>query len=75
MYLKLRYFKRGDVAWQACSLDLSICDYFIWGYLKCTVFIIKPNNINEHKTSIQEEIRAIPNNMVQKIRATVYNSV
>jgi hypothetical protein len=25
---------RGDLTWPARSLDLSVCDFFLWGYLK-----------------------------------------
>ena len=32
----------GDVPWPVRSPDLSACYYFLWGYLKSTVFISKP---------------------------------
>ena len=56
--------------------DLQICQYvtIFYGmsrvsvrdiFLKAGVFLKKLNAINELKTFIQEEITAIPNNMVQ----------
>ena len=58
-------FRGGNVAWPARSPDLSVRDYFLLGYLKSRVLLSKPNDINELKASIQEEITAIRNNMVQ----------
>ena len=58
-------FAGGYVAWPARPPDPSVCDYFLWGYLKPRVFLNKPSDINEHKASIQQEITAIPINMVQ----------
>lgn len=45
--------------------SLSVCDYFLWGYLKSRVVLNKLSDINEHKASIQQEIAAISINMVQ----------
>jgi hypothetical protein len=35
---------RGDVGWPAWSPDLSICDFFLWGYLKEKVFKHHPQS-------------------------------
>ena len=56
-------FCGGDVPWLARSPDLSARDYFLWGYLKSTVFISKPRTIAELKQSIKEQIAAIPEQM------------
>ena len=53
----------GDVPWPAHSPDLSVCDYFSWGYLKSRVFISKTRTIAELKQSIKEEIMANPEQM------------
>ena len=44
-------FEGGDVAWPARPPDLSIYEYFLWGYLKSRVFLNKPNDISELKAS------------------------
>jgi hypothetical protein len=33
---------RCDFPWPARSPDFSVCDYFLWGYLKAKVFINRP---------------------------------
>lgn len=57
---------RGDVGWPARSPDLSICDFFLWGYLKEKVFKHRPHTLDELKVRIREEIRAIPIQMCRK---------
>jgi hypothetical protein len=46
----------GDILWPPRSPDLSICDYFLWGYLKAKVYNNKPHNMQELKNSIRQEI-------------------
>lgn len=59
--------KKGDIPWPARSPDLSVCDYFLWGYLKSRVFHSPPpRTIRELKERIREEITRIP-------RATLEN--
>jgi len=57
--------KGGDIPWPAFSPDLSVCDYFLRGYLQCKVYLTKPHDIDELKNAIREEITATPN-MVRK---------
>ena len=54
---------RGDVGWPARSPDLSICDYFLWGYLKDKVFRSRPHTLAELKERITDEVNAIPRDM------------
>ncbi|XP_039294955.1 uncharacterized protein LOC120353834 [Nilaparvata lugens] len=51
---------RGDVKWPARSPDLSVCDFFLWGYLKEKVFKHRPHTLEELKEKIREEIQALP---------------
>lgn len=51
---------RGDLEWPARSPDLSICDFFLWGYVKEKVFKHRPHNLPELRERIIEEINAIP---------------
>jgi len=60
---------RGDdVPWPALSPDFSVCDYFLWGYLKSRVSISKPKTIAELKPKINEEIAAIPGQMTRRVK-------
>jgi hypothetical protein len=38
--------------WPPHSLDLTTCDYFLWGQLKCTVYESNPHTIQELKDTI-----------------------
>ncbi|KAK3892425.1 hypothetical protein Pcinc_003658 [Petrolisthes cinctipes] len=44
----------------------SICDFFLWGYLKEKVFRSRPHNLEELKMRIREEIAAIPLEMCRR---------
>ena len=50
----------GNVSWPPHSPDLSICDFFWWGYLKCRVYMNRQCTIKELKLSICQEIAAVP---------------
>ena len=60
----------GDVNWPPRSPDLTIPDFYLWGYLKGKVYIDKPNTIAQLKRNIQEEIRQNNGNTLTK--ATEY---
>ena len=51
---------RGDVLWPACSPDLRICDFFLWGHPKGKVYQHRLHTLEELKNQIREEIAAIP---------------
>jgi len=51
---------RGYIGWPARSPDLSMCDFFRWGYLKDKVFRHRPHTIEDLKQKITEEVEAIP---------------
>ena len=50
----------GHIEWPTLSPDLSICDFFLWGYLKEKVFRSQLHNLEELKMWIREEITALP---------------
>ena len=60
----------GDVPWPSSP------DFFLWGYLKGKVYCNSPNNIQELKTNIIDEIsmitppvlKTVSQNIVQKMR-------
>ena len=45
--------------WPPRSPDLTPPDYFLWGYLKGTVYQNKPRTIDALKPNITEEIQAV----------------
>lgn len=57
---------RGDLGWPARSPDLSICDFFLWGYLKEKVFKSRPHTLPELRERITEEVNAIPRDMCRR---------
>lgn len=59
--------RNGDVAWPARSPDLSVCDYFLWGYLKSKVYANKPRTLEDLKEAIGQVIASIPNEMLSKV--------
>jgi len=54
---------RCDIGWPARSLDLTPCDFFLWGYLKAEVYKHRPQTLKALKTAIREEVVAIPPEM------------
>ena len=48
----------GDIPWPARSPDLSVCDCFLWAYLKSSVYLTKPHDIDKLKNTIKGEITA-----------------
>ena len=59
--------RNGDIPWPPCSPDLTPCDYFVWGYLKTKVFETKPRTIADLKQRIQDEVAAIPVEMLREV--------
>lgn len=57
----------GDITWPSRSPDLSVCDFFLWGYLKHKVYQTKPRNLNALKERITEEIQAITQPMLERV--------
>lgn len=59
--------RHGDIAWPARSPDLSVCDFFLWGYLKSKVYANKPRTLEDLKEAIKEVIGSITNEMLSKV--------
>lgn len=57
----------GDINWPPRSPDLTVPDYFLWGYLKSRVYQNKPRTIPELKENITTEVRAINREMLQRV--------
>jgi len=52
--------RRGEIEWPARSPDLTPLDFYLWGYLKDKVYENKPENIEDLKAKIVNEMRHIP---------------
>ena len=58
--------RNGDIVWPPRSPDLSVCDYFLWGFLKHRVYASRPHTLPELKDTIRAEIRNIPIHMLER---------
>ena len=58
----------GDVPWPQ-SPDLSMCDFFLWGYLKSRVYEGKPWTSEELKGAICKQIRMINQELFERVEA------
>jgi hypothetical protein len=56
----------GDTEWPPRSPDLTAPD-FLWGYLKSKVYANKPNNSEDLKAAIRNEIQLISNETLAKV--------
>lgn len=63
--------RNGDVHWPPRSPDLTVCDFFLWGYLKARVYRNIPRTIQELKAAIHNEITSIPGDVLQRAMRNV----
>ena len=56
---------RDDLGWPARSPDLSICDFFLWGYLKEKVFKRRPHTLPQLREQIIE-VNPIPRGIYER---------
>jgi len=57
-----RFISKGF--WPPRSPDLAPPDYFLWGYLKGTVYQNKPRTTDALKANITEEIQAMTSDVL-----------
>jgi hypothetical protein len=67
--------RNGGIPWAEKSLDLSACDFFLWGYINGKVHTCIPNNVTVLKQRIEEKIQNIPDNTLRKSMADVSDRV
>lgn len=48
------------------SPDLSVCYFFLWGYVKSKVYTIRPRTLDKFKQRIQDKIHCIPAEMLKR---------
>mgnify|MGYP003623301927 CR=1 FL=1 len=57
----------GDVPWPPRSPDLSMCDFFLWGFLKERVYRDKPRTLDELKRAIRREVQQINQETLERV--------
>ncbi|KAG5327773.1 MOS1T transposase, partial [Pseudoatta argentina] len=70
--LLLQRQKRKEEEWPPRSPDLSLLDYFYWGYLKSKVFETKPVDINELQARIINVSNSITPEMLRNVQENIY---
>ena len=65
--LKTACLSYRDLEWPPRSPNLTVPDFFLWGYLKSKVYTSKPKTIDELKCNIRAEIAAITPEMLANI--------
>ncbi|GFV70557.1 transposable element Tc3 transposase [Trichonephila clavipes] len=62
-----RLFSRlGPVNWPPRSCDLTLLDYFLWGYVKSLVYVDKPQTLDHLEDNIRRVIADIRPLMLEK---------
>ena len=56
-----------DLEWPPRSPDLTVPDFFLWGYLKIKVYASKPKTIDELKCNMRTKIAAITPEMLANV--------
>ena len=59
--------KNGELEWPPRSPDLTVPDFFLWGYFKSKVYASKPKTIDELKCNIRAKIAAITLEMLAHV--------
>ena len=60
-------FLHGDIGWPVRLPDLSPCDYFLWGYVKCEVYKHRSTTIDGLKAAICKTINEILRETSQRV--------
>lgn len=57
----------GAVNWPSRSPDLTPPDFFLWGFLKSTVYASRPRTLQELKTNVTTAVSAIQPEILRKV--------
>lgn len=60
--------RRGPTEWPPRSPDLTPLDFFLWGYLKSKVYVVRPQNLEELKNRISDEMRRITPEVIRNVQ-------
>lgn len=62
--------RRGDWPWPPRSPDLTVCDFFLWGYMKQAIWNVdlheQPKNLEDLRAAILRVARSIPADMISR---------
>jgi hypothetical protein len=58
---------RGDIGWPLHSPDLTLCDFFLGGYLKAQVYQHRPQTLEGLKEAMTQEVAAILPKMTSRV--------
>lgn len=53
-------YTTSDIEWPTQSPDMTVCDFFLWGYTKDKVYKDRPGNLQELERRITDVIETIP---------------
>ena len=51
--------RNSEVNWPPRSYDLTLLDYFVWGYLKSEAYVNIPQILQQLKNNVRAEMEAI----------------
>jgi hypothetical protein len=57
----------GDLHWPARSPDLSVLDFFLWGFLKSRVYMNRPPTLEALKENIQQEVMNLSPEVLREV--------
>ena len=58
--------RRGPHEWPARSPDLTLCDFFLWGWAKDEVYKTKPRTTEQLQERIREVLTKVPPDFLQR---------
>ena len=67
--------KRGDWPWPPRSPDLTVCDFFLWGYLKHKIWDVPHNEQLTNLGELREAIVAACRNLEQQMIQDAFDSM
>lgn len=67
--------RKGEIKWPARSPDLTPLDFFLWSYLKCRVYRVQLNNLDDLRNRILEEAALNDQNIIRKAVSNFYEHI
>lgn len=63
----------GDLHWPARSPDLTVLDFFLWGFLKSRVYVNKPRTLEALKENIRQECGNLSPEVLARVMENAIN--
>ncbi len=61
----------SEVSWPPHSPDCSLCNFFLWGWVKLQIWRVKPASIDDFKTAVEDINAAILDKYICTTAATI----